>query len=313
MRLLDLGGPAAAQVLRGVEEQAKTLATRAQAALLDDHLEGALRSFLALHELLVPLLDGWVAAAAARATPAGETSAPPLSSAAGLLGLWLDLPDLDGERESIGEALLGHAAEVEDDGEGPYTLALDAETLARQATWLLGRLRALPVPRSRYFGRLARRARGGLGDRARVQIQRGAVTVLERLPEPEQSASSRSFTTYLGSFQHGDRITLQWQNPLPGQVAILHAQGDDHDSELTVLVPELDSEAAPRRYHEVIEVVGELLHVPGATHSLLILWVPELVPPSWVQQVLFRQGLPPDARLWRYRYEVLPISATAPQ
>jgi len=39
--------------------------------------------------------------------------------------------------------------------------------------------------------------------------------------------------------------------------------------------------------------------------------VPELVPPSWVQQVLVRQGLPPDARLWRYRYEVLPISATA--
>jgi hypothetical protein len=294
-----------AQALRGVEEQAKTLTTRAQAALLDDHLEGALRSFLQVHELLVPIVDGWVAAR----SPA---SSPPLSSAAGLLGLWLDLPDLDCERESIGEALLGHAAEAEDDGDGPFALALDGEVLGRQAAWLLDRLRALPVPRSRYFRRLARRARGGLGDRARVELQRGGRTVLERLPEPEPESLGRSFTTLLGSFEHGDRMTLQWQNPLPGQVAILHALGDEHDAELTVLCPEQESEAAPRRHHEVIEVVGELLHVPGAAHALLILWVPELVPPRWVQQVLARQGLPPDARLWRYRYEVLPISATAP-
>lgn len=314
MSLHGLAWQAATLALRGVEEEAKTLATRAQAALLDDHLEGALRSFLQLHELLVPAADAWVAAHAARV---GSSGPPPLSSAAGLIELWQDLPDLDCERGSISEALLGHAAEsggdLDPDGDEDdelFALALDAPTLVRQAAWLQSRLRALPVPRSRYFRRLARRARGGLGDRARVVIQRGPTTVLERLPAPEQTPPSGSFTTYLGSFQHGDRLTLQWQNPLPGQVAILHAVGDEQDAELTVLVPEHESESAPRRHHEIIEVVGELLHLPGATHALVILWVPELVPPRWVQDVLARKALPPDARIWRYRYEV---DAAAPQ
>ena len=175
MRLQGLAWQTAVQALRGVEEQARVLATRAQAALQDDHLEGALRSFMQLHELLVPVADGWVAAQAAAA--AGGASPAPLSSAAGLIELWRDLPDLDCERAAVGEALLAHAAEADgDDGDDSelFALALDAATLARQAAWLQGRLRALPVPRSRYFRRLARRARGGLGDRARVQLQRGA-------------------------------------------------------------------------------------------------------------------------------------------
>ena len=110
--------------------------------------------------------------------------------------------------------------------------------------------------------------------------------------------------TDLGEFQAGDRLTLQWQNPLPGQVAVLHAVGDEQQAELSVLVPQLESESVPRRHHEIIEVVGELSHVPAAFHALLILWVPELVPPRWVSEVLVRHSLPPDARVWRYRYEV---------
>jgi hypothetical protein len=295
--------PAAAQALGDLEEPAKTLATRAQAALLDEHLEGALRSFLQLHALLCPAADRWVAARAAAAglELGSDPGALPLSSAAGLLGLWRELPDLDCERESVSAALLRHAA-AEQDGDGPYALALEAPVLAEQAAWLQARLRAEPSPRSQYFRRLARRARGGLGDRARIQVQRGTWTVLERLPAATGAAAD--FTTPLGSFQHGDRLTLQWQNPLPGQVAVLAAVGDEHDAELTVLLPQLDSESGPRRHHEIIEVVGELSHVAGASHALLILWVPELVPPRWVQEVLVRRALPPEARVWRYHYEV---------
>ena len=307
----DGGRLPVAEALADLEEPAKTLATRAQAALLDDHLEGALRSFLQLHELLCPPADRWVAAqAAAAGLVLTDGAGPlPLSSAAGLLGLWRELPDLDCERDSVSTALLRHAAR-EQDGDGPYALAVDAPQLAAQAAWLQERLRAEPPPRSRYFRRLARHARGGLGDRARVQVQRGTWTVLERLPEGD-SETAADLTTPLGRFQHGDRLTLQWQNPLPGQVAILSAVGDEHDAELTVLVPQLDSESGPRRHHELIEVVGELAHVPGAGHALLILWVPELVPPRWVHEVLARRALPPEARLWRYCYEVTPAAAPA--
>ena len=309
MSLSGDGGGAAVPALADLEEPAKTLATRAQAALLDEHLEGALRSFLQLHELLCPPADRWVAAQAAAAGLALTDGAGPLSSAAGLLGLWRELPDLNCERDSVSTALLRHAAH-EQEGDGPYALAVDAQQLAAQSAWLQERLRAEPTPRSRYFRRLARHARGGLGDRARVQVQRASWTVLERLPEPDSEAAA-DFTTCLGRFQHGDRLTLQWQNPLPGQVAILSAVGDEHDAELTVLVPQLDSESGPRRHHELIEVVGELAHVPGAGHALLILWVPELVPPRWVHEVLARRALPPEARLWRYCYEVTPAAAAA--
>jgi hypothetical protein len=305
----------AAAALRGVEEQAKILAIRTQAAQLDEHFEGARRSFLQLHALLVPAVDRQLAGVAAQLAEAADApAASPLSSAAGLLGLWQELPDLDCERHAVGEALLWHAAQADDDpalagegdAEGRLSLVLTDEQLAQQAAWLSDRLRALPLPRSRYFRRLARSARGGLGDRARVQIQRGPLTVLEHLPTPHsgEARESRTLTTVLGRFVHGDRLTLQWQNPLPGQVAVLHAVGDEHDAELRVLLPQLDSEAAPRRYHEVVEIVGELSHVPGSEHALIVVWVPELVPPRWVLDVLERQGLPPEARLWRYAYEV---------
>ncbi len=294
--------PAAAQALGDLEEPAKTLATRAQAALLDEHLEGALRSFLQLHALLCPAADRWVAARAAAAglELGGDPGALPLSSAAGLLGLWRELPDLDCERESVSAALLRHAA-AEQDGDGPYALALEAPVLAEQAAWLQARLRApsrAPLAAGGSPGAPRWPGRPGRGSR----VQRGTWTVLERLPAAAGAAAD--FTTPLGSFQHGDRLTLQWQNPLPGQVAVLAAVGDEHDAELTVLLPQLDSESGPRRHHEIIEVVGELSHVAGASHALLILWVPELVPPRWVQEVLVRRALPPEARVWRYHYEV---------
>lgn len=316
MRPTGRGALGSVPALRGLEEQAKTLATRAQAALLDEHQEGALRSFQALHELLVPCIDAWVAAQLAAAPPAGLAALPPLSSAAGLPGLWQELPDLDCERDSVGAALLQQAAQAdgaadaeEGESDAAYALALDARTLATQVQMLQAQLRARPLPRSRYFRRLIRTAHGGLGDRARVQVQRGAVTVMERLPAADPPAAP-DFTTPLGRFQQGDRLTLQWQNPLPGQVAVLHAVGDEHDAELTVLVPQLDSESGPRRHHEIIEVVGELAHVPGAEHSLIILWVPELVPPLWISEVLARRRLPPEARAWRYRYEVAAAPAS---
>ena len=78
-----------------------------------------------------------------------------------------------------------------------------------------------------------------------------------------------------------------------------------------MLLPQLDSESGPRRHHEIIEVVGELSHVAGASHALLILWVPELVPPRWVQEVLVRRALPPEARVWRYHYEVTRVAPPA--
>lgn len=318
MRSPRRGSADAVQALRDLEEQAQTLATRAQAALLDEHKDGALRSFQALHELLIPRADAWVAAQVAGLEGDKEQAVPELlSSATGLLGLWRELPDLDCNRDSVIEALLRQAAQadgVEEAGveAGTYALALDAETLARQVKELQEQLRAEPLPRSHYFRRLARRARGGLGDRARVQVQRGALTVLERLPAPDSTAPAHDFTTALGEFQAGDRLTLQWQNPLPGQVAVLHAVGDEQRAELSVLIPQLESESVPRRHHEIIEVVGELSHVPAAFHSLLILWVPELVPPRWVSEVLLRHSLPPDARVWRYRYEVAAAPPSSP-
>lgn len=313
MRPLRRGNADAVQALRDLDEQARTLATRAQAALLDEHKEGALRSLKALHELLIPRADAWVAAQLPgpghEEAQAGPDVLLPLSSAAGLPGLWRELPDLDCNRDSIIEVLLQQAAQADGPagvGEDAYALALDAQTLGRQVGELQEQLRTEPLPRSQYFRRLARRARGGLGDRARVQIQRGAMTVFERLPDENADSTrlARDFTTSLGDFQAGDRLTLQWQNPLPGQVAVLHAVGDEHQAELSVLVPQLESESVPRRHHEIIEVVGELAYIPAAGHALLILWVPELVPPRWVSEVLLRHSLPPDARVWRYRYEV---------
>lgn len=308
MKLLRRGSGDAVQALRDLDEPARVLATRVQAALLDEHKEGALRSFQALHELLIPRADAWAAAQATGLGRAEEETGPELlSSAIGLLGLWRELPDLDCNRDSVILALLHKAAQAdgpEDAGARVYAPALDAETLARQVTELQEQLRAEPLPRSHYFRRLARRARGGLGDRARVQVQRGPLTILERLPAPDSAPPAPDFTTALGEFQAGDRLTLQWQNPLPGQVAVLHAVGDEQQAELSVLVPQLESESVPRRHHEIIEVVGELAHIAGAFHALLILWVPELVPPRWVSEVLVRHSLPPDARVWRYRYEV---------
>ncbi len=60
-----------------------------------------------------------------------------------------------------------------------------------------------------------------------------------------------------------------------------------------------------RRAFEVVEVAGELTVVPdGPEQGLLCVWVPELLPPAWLQRALSTERLPPDSRAWLYRYRV---------
>lgn len=341
MTSLGPGFRGAAAALRHLEEAAKTAAVCAQAALSDDHRAGAIRHFLQLHELLVPALDGFVLDQLRQRQPDAE----PLSTASGLLALWQELPDLDIERESLTERLAFHAAHAEESTEedvnaAPSTAALQPalqpEVVAAQQAWLQDLLSQGPLPRSHYYRRLIHRAHRPLGDLARIQVQRGALTLFERLPTPPdllgssttslQPSLNRGYSTWLAQFQPGDRLTLQWQLPLPGQVAVLHAASDEPDAELSILLPQSEAEAVARRQGELIEVTGELSFepspalltstasaaqslsrwpLPAAQHSLLLLWVPELVPPRWVHDVLARRTLPPEARLWRYCYSVL--------
>ena len=342
MTSLGPGFRGAAAALRHLEEAAKTAAVCAQAALSDDHRAGAIRHFLQLHELLVPALDGFVVEQLRQRQPDAE----PLSTASGLLALWQELPDLDIERESLTERLAFHTAQAEEstdeEVDAPQSAAelqpaLKPEVIAAQQGWLQDLLSHGPLPRSHYYRRLIHRAHRPLGDLARIQVQRGALTLFERLPTPPdllgsstaslQQSPNREYSTWLAQFQPGDRLTLQWQLPLPGQVAVLHAASDEPDAELSILLPQSEAEAVARRQGELIEVTGELSfepspallsspvaaaqgpshwpQQPAVQHSLLLLWVPELVPPRWVHDVLARRTLPPEARLWRYCYSVL--------
>lgn len=324
-------GPSAAsqrarQLIESHEEAAKTLVAQAQAALGDEHIEGALRALLGLHAEVVPALDRL---AAAELIARGANAAAGLSTVLGVLALWDELLDIDAEREAIAELIVRRAAAAEglpdgsDAEEAPLGLALTDEIVASQAEWLRAQLRTRGVPRSRWWWRMFRRARGGTGDCARVVVQRGALTVFEREPvgdagaarSAEPSPEPLDLTTPLGRFRAGDRLTLQFQVPLPGQIAVLHAAGDEQDAELSLLVPQHDGEAVARRHHEVVEVVGELSCTPGPSsadageHSLVVLWAPEIVPPRWALDVIERRRVPPDARTWRYTYSVEPALA----
>lgn len=306
------------------EEAAKTLIAQAQAALEDQHIEGALRALLGLHAEVVPALDRM---AAAELIARGADVAAGLSTVLGVLALWDELPDIDAEREAIAELIVRRAAAAEgppddaDPEEAPLGLALSDELVAAQAAWLRERLRTRGVPRPRWWWRMFRRARGGTGDCARVVVQRGALTVFERAPLGDGDAARPpepvDLTTPLGRFRAGDRLTLQFQVPLPGQIAVLHAAGDAHDAELSLLIPQHDGEAVARRHHEIVEVVGELSFTPDASssdlaeHSLVVLWTPEIVPPRWALDVIDRRRVPPDARTWRYTYSVEPGPAPA--
>ncbi len=296
-------------VSSAVAEQARDCVARAQAALLDEHDSGALRQILCLHDLLVPPLDAWVRSQAAKSGQ-DDGQAVAMSAALGLFGLWNELPDIDVERESIEELLVFHAAHVDSsffpDGQGT---ALVPEQLEAA-------LRKLPRPRSRFWRRLARRASGSLGDRGYITVQRGSTVVLERPPalsgsEPAAAESgneeSSDYCSDLGELRAGDRLTLRFAMPLPGQLAVLHAAGDGYEAELALLLPQSVSEAVVRRHQEIVEVAGEIFAVPHCPeHGLCVLWGPELLPPSWGREVVLRRQVPPQARVFLYRYTVPP-------
>ena len=227
-----------------------------------------------------------------------------LSAGAGPLGLWRGLRGLGIEQAPAAELLLFYAA-LADETEDSLSPVLTAEAQEEQWAQLEARLRGEPLPRPSWWRRLARSGAGGLGDRARLQVQRGALIVLERLPPPPEEADADLFETDLGELAAGDRLTLQLPAPLPGRIAVLHAVGDEEEAELSVLLPASAAEEAPRRALEVIEVSGEVEPVAGTgERSLIVLWAPELLPAGWYRQVAPRRRLPPEARLWRYRYRV---------
>lgn len=283
---------------------------RAQAALLDEHVEGALRQMLELYDLLVPPLDAAMQArlqAAMAATEQRDGQAAPISAAAGLCGLWDELPDVDVEHESIEELLVWHAGGV-DPAEASAQPAGRSEVAAALA--------ALPRPRSHWWRRLSRRAAGGLGDCGHITVQRGSLTVLERPPPAAKRAlaavSSRRtyrWSSELGSFFDGDRLTLRWPMAQPGQLAVVHALEEGPDAELSLLLPKDPSEAEARRQHEIVELTGELDLVDDhLEHAMVVLWGPELLPPSWASALVARRQLPPEVRVWLYRYTVKPCS-----
>lgn len=295
-----------------LEDQARDLLCRVQAALGDEHRAGALRGLRALHQLVVPALDLRLRVALGRAAEGA------LSSGVGLLGLWDELLDLDVERAGVAGLLIRHAADFED-GEGDEAFCLlpgqeqdAADGEARQWAALEGRLLGRPMPARRWWRRMRLQAAGPFGDRARALVQRGALVVLDRPPASPASPASiekeGAQETALGAIRAGDRLTLQVQVPLPGRLGVLHAAHGDEDegeAELEVLFPLMPAEEAPRRALEVVEIAGEVAALPGAREqSLVVLWAPELVPPSWVYQGLARGRLLPEVRVWRYRYEV---------
>jgi hypothetical protein len=284
------------------------LVARAQAALADEHLGGALRQVLDLYDLLVPPLDAWVKRQSGAAAQMGEDAAP-MSAAIGLIGLWSELPDIDVERESIEELLVFYAAHAD-----PASAPVNFSTPISTRQELAAALALLPPPRSRFFSRFARRATGSLGDRGHITVQRGAQVVLERPPPVEPAAQPKggieaSFCSELGPLCEGDRLTLRWVMPLPGNLAVVHAVGDGPEAELSLLLPQDASEAVTRRHHEVVEVVGELSVVPNCPeHGLVVIFGPELLPASWAKEMVARRSVPPQSRVFFYRYTVHPSS-----
>jgi len=282
-------------------EAARDAVSRAQAALSDDHRKGAERQLLGLLDELVPAIDSWAARAA------GAVEERPLSAAAGIVGMWGELCDIDVERESMEELLIWHAAHAD----AALAAALSGCTSAAElADGVAASMAAAPLPRPDWWRRLARRAPSGLGDRGHLSVQRGSAIVLERPPPAEAegvTSAAGDYSTNLGELVHGDRLTLRWPLPMPGQVAVLHAAAGEAAGEasLSVLLPEDPSEMLSRRAGEVVEVVGEVARVSeGPEHGLVVLWGPELLPPTWAHDAVRRGRLPPDVRPWLYRYRV---------
>jgi len=302
--------------LASLEEPARDLVARAQTAREGEQRGAMLRAFAALHELLVPPLDELIERQSlASRLGAADTIAAPSSACLGLLGLWDELLDIDVERENILELLVVAAARVEAPEALPLPdgLAARPAVFALQKSWLAQVLADRPLPVPQWWRRLTRRAVGPLGDRARLTVERQALRIFEKLPNlaDAERAEDTAATTELGEFRAGDRLTLAVQVPLPGQLAVLHASGSAQTSSLEIVLPETVSEAVVRRHQEVVELSGELAaqrQADGsiAEQALVVVWVPELMPPSWIVDMLLRQGVPPEARVWRYLYLVTP-------
>lgn len=283
-----------------IGEAARDAVAAAQAALLDDHRLGAQRQMLRLYELLVPPLDAWMG------QQIGDSrDGAPMSAAAGLLGLWEELLDVDVERESIEELLVFYAGRVD-----PASPAAQVSSPADVEALLA----AAPRPEARFFRRLERRAAGSLGDRGHLSVQRGAQLVLERsppAPDGEAPFGDPPWSCEIGDFLDGDRLILRWSVPLPGQVAVLHAafSSETSEPELSLLLPQDSGEAVVRRHNEIVEVIGELSALSQRPfHALIVLWAPELLPPSWASEAALRRRVPPDARMFIYRYTVRPAA-----
>lgn len=292
------------------------------------------RAFVELHGLLVPAMDELL-----QTCGPGAPSPEAVSAGVGLLGVWDALLDLDPERENPLELLWLYATRVADTllsvapAVAPPPRLLHPEGLApdpAQAEWLQKTLSERAWPRSLWWRRLTQRARGPLGDRARVVVERpsgglsGAVSrVLEHLPTFVDD--TEDWSSDLGLLQSGDQLTLEVQVPLPGQLAVLHAVGDDQHAEIEVVLPEHVSEWVVRRHLEVVQLCGQIacLPPPGppdtaegqpqaqasqpvAMHALIPVWVPEVMPPTWVADLSRRKSVPPEARVWQYRYQVNP-------
>ncbi len=297
--------------LHALLEPARDLLARAQAACADGQRGAAVRAFVELHEMLVPPLDALVEKRSGRSSD-GQLG----SSCVGLLGLWDELLDIDVERENLIELLAQHAAQFSPTNVPPPPdgLAHHDGVATAQAEWLLRVLADRELPTHSWWRRLARRARGPLGDRARITVERrhadgSVVRVFEHLPQPGTDDDLFA-TSQFGPLHAGDQLTLAVQIPLPGQIAILHVVGDAQQARLEVVLPESANEAVVRRHLEVVELHGELAgerQSDGkfADQALVVVWVPEVMPPTWIVDMQMRQGVPPEARIWRYCYRVV--------
>lgn len=290
-------------------EPTRDLLLRAQAALGDGQRGAMVRAFVELHALLLSPLDALVEKRSGR----GPDDSPG-SALLGLIGLWDELPDIDVERENLIELLAQHAATPPAfDVPPPDGLAHHDGVSAAQRAWLDQVLSVRACPTPQWWRRLSRRARGPLGDRARLTVERTQDAtvrrIFEHLPRPGTD-DDWTATTDLGELCAKDQLTLAVQVPLPGQIAMLHLCGDSQTARLDVVLPETPSEAVVRRHLEIVELHGELAteRLPDgsiADQALVVVWVPEVMPPSWIVDMQLRFGVPPEARIWRYVYRVV--------
>lgn len=292
-------------------EQAKDVLLRAQAAQIDGHLDGMVRQFECLYDLLVPPLDAFV----------GEQTDEAGSVCAGLCVLWEDLLGIDVERDNPEDLLIEAATWIEYDHHPPVAGARPTTQAERDAqiAWLGQTLQKLGVRQSGLWRRLMPPQREGLHDCAHIQVIRGGNLCFERAPlwqatDPhvlsaatDLRVAERRFSTHLAPLRGGDRLTLRWEMPLEGRAALLHTTECAEDSAVSVLLPLSATEAAVRRQGELVELCGELEALaPNTLQSVVLIWGPEQLPPSFGDEVVARQRIPPVCRAWRYCFHVLP-------